>query len=150
VIYKTIERYEETIQRKKLRFEINFGSDDKIDVMAEDKRLSKAVKNIIENAIFHSRAESVVSIAAFQDGAFHSIEISNQGDPITGEEREKLFRRFYRGGGGRSGNARAGGSGLGLAICRQTIETFGGAIEFIEPKPPFDAVLLFRLKKAEN
>ena len=149
VFYKTIERYEETIQRKKLRFEINFGSDDKIELMAEDKRLSKAVKNIIENAIFYSSAESVISIAAFQDGEFHSFEISNQGDPIKGEEREKLFRRFYRGG-GRSGNAGAGGSGLGLAICRQTIEAFGGAIEFVEPKPPFDAVLTFRLKKAGN
>lgn len=150
LFHKTIGRYEETINSKKLRFEINFGPDDKIDVVAEDKRLSKAVKNIIENAIFHSSAESVVSIAAFDDGEFHLFEISNQGDHITGEEREKLFRRFYRGGGGRSSNAGTFGSGLGLAICRQTIETFGGSIEFIEPKPPFDAVLTFRLKKAVN
>ncbi len=154
VFYRTIERYEQAVKNKGLRLEINFKPDDKIGVMAEDKRISKAVKNIIENAIFHSKRESVIAIEySLQDG-FYSFKISNQGDSIAGEEREKVFGRFYRkGGAGRFLNADAGevfsGSGLGLAICRQTIETFGGAIEFIEPQPPYDAILFFKLKKAD-
>jgi signal transduction histidine kinase len=154
VFYRTIERYDEAIKNKGLRFEINFKPCDKIGVMAEDKRISKAVKNIIENAIFHSERESVIAVEyAMQDG-FYSFKISNQGDPIAGEERLKVFGRFYRRRGeGRYLNASESevftGSGLGLAICRQTIETFGGTIEFIEPQPPYDAVLFFKLIKAD-
>lgn len=148
IFTRTLERYGEEARRKGLKIEMDMGGREKIEVAAEEKRLSRAVRNMVENAVFHSREGSLITVKAVgeDDSGLTIFEICNQGDPVSGEERGKVFGRFYRGGGGRS--SACGGTGLGLAICRQIVEAFGGRIEFVEPRPPFDAVLRFGLKKA--
>ena len=51
------------------------------------------------------------------------------GDPITEEEREKIFERFYRIDKSRNRNEKR--YGLGLAIAKSTVEKYNGKIEVI-------------------
>ncbi len=163
VFYKTFARYEEQIKKKNIKIETNFGAADRIEVMVEDKRISKVVKNLFENALFHSPDNAVITVKAaaqtFEAPAspavkktsgkeFYGFEICNMGEGIPEDEREKVFLRFYRM--DRHRSRAAGGSGLGLAICRQTVRAFGGMIEFRDPSPGFGACVYFTLIKSES
>ena len=50
------------------------------------------------------------------------IEISDTGTGIPGDERQLVFKRFYRGEGSE-------GKGLGLAIVKELVDIMGGRID---------------------
>ena len=50
--------------------------------------------------------------------------MSDQGVGIPEEERERIFRKFYRG----SSSVLSGGTGLGLFISRGLVTAMGGRI----------------------
>ncbi|OQA78919.1 MAG: Signal transduction histidine-protein kinase BaeS [bacterium ADurb.Bin243] len=163
VFYKTFARYDEQIKKKNIKIETNFAAAESIEVMAEDKRITKAVKNLFENAVLHSPENAVISVKVMETPLentappsekappgkeLYLFEISNMGEGIPEDEREKVFRRFYRL--DRHMSRTAGGSGLGLAICRQTVQAFGGVVEFCDPEPGFGVRVCFTLKKARS
>ncbi len=53
------------------------------------------------------------------------VRISDEGPGIPAGEAERIFEKFYRGGGP---DRRRAGTGLGLAICRGFVEAMGGTI----------------------
>jgi signal transduction histidine kinase len=55
------------------------------------------------------------------DGSFF-VEVADTGRGISREEREMIFRRFYKGG-------ESTGVGLGLAIARELADIMGGSVE---------------------
>lgn len=60
-----------------------------------------------------------------------TVDVINGGEPLTAEERTRIFDRFYR---GRSARA-AEGLGLGLALSREICEVLGGRIELAGDGP---------------
>ena len=88
--------------------------------------------NLIQNAIRHTPADgSVIVRAEAADGGVE-VEVADDGDGIAGEDRERVFEPFFRGG---DGAARTrDGAGLGLAISRAIVEAHGGRI-WLEPAP---------------
>ncbi|HVY17711.1 MAG TPA: sensor histidine kinase KdpD [Rhodopila sp.] len=54
-----------------------------------------------------------------------TVRISDEGPGIPAGEAERIFEKFYRGGGP---DRRRAGTGLGLAICRGFVEAMGGTI----------------------
>jgi signal transduction histidine kinase len=52
--------------------------------------------------------------------------VANRGEPLSAEQLERLFDRFYRIDSSRS--SETGGSGLGLAIAKSIVESHGGRI----------------------
>jgi two-component system sensor histidine kinase CreC len=77
--------------------------------------LSKAITNMVKNAIEFSPADGEVSISAQQRENGLAITICDQGEGIPGYARDKIFERFYslpRPGGRK-------GSGLGLSFVRE-------------------------------
>lgn len=86
--------------------------------------LRELVANLVDNAIRYTQAggEITVRVAAAQDGV--ALSVCNNGPGIPAEEREKVFRRFYRIPGGD-----AQGSGLGLAIVREICRSHQGTVD---------------------
>jgi signal transduction histidine kinase len=74
------------------------------------------LKNLLENAIQHSRAGGVVQVRA--DANF--ISVQDQGAGVSPEDLPKLFTRFWR-----SADRRDVGAGLGLSICREIATVHG-------------------------
>lgn len=87
---------------------------------ADVPSLSRAVTNLLDNAVKWSPADGTVTVQ-IHDGL---LSIADQGPGIAEEDRPHVFDRFYR-----SESARAlPGSGLGLAIVAQAVAEHSGAV----------------------
>lgn len=92
-------------------------------VHADGDLLGLALRQLLDNAIKYSPANSLIEIGA-TGGETIDIAVRNSGSPIPEQEQTRLFERFYRG----SGTRRIPGSGMGLAIVRQIAEAHGGRV----------------------
>jgi signal transduction histidine kinase len=83
--------------------------------------LRALTENLIDNAIRYT-SEGRIRVSAFKDSGRPTLEIEDTGPGIPGEERGRVFDRFYRGEG-----ATGRGTGLGLAIVKRVAERHGGS-----------------------
>lgn len=91
--------------------------------------LSRAVRNLLDNALIHSHPDSTVRVAVERDGDRVVLHVDNDGQ-VQAHVRQNLFRRFV------TTRANKGGTGLGLAIIRAVAEAHGGSIRLVEAGPP--------------
>jgi two-component system sensor histidine kinase ChvG len=95
-------------------------------VMGEGSRLTRAIENLIDNAVSFSPSGGLVEIGASRVGDEVLIRIEDEGPGVPPEAREEIFNRFHS---LRPDNDAFGKhSGLGLAIARTIIEGHGGRI----------------------
>jgi signal transduction histidine kinase len=94
-------------------------------VLGDPDELTRAVRNILDNAERHARRLVRISLQETDGTVFLVIEDDGDGVPVA--ERERIFERFARADEARSRDQ--GGSGLGLAITRDIVERHGGTIE---------------------
>jgi len=91
---------------------------------AEDK-VSRAVLNIIDNAIKYTPTGGSVSVSLRKSKKNAVIEVKDTGIGIPEKELTHIFERFYRG----SKAAKVLGSGLGLAITEGIVKAHRGEIQ---------------------
>jgi signal transduction histidine kinase len=88
-------------------------------------RLVQLFKNIVENAVQHSRGgdrvEIVVEPTEEDGGRFVVCRVLDRGPGIAAEAAAQLFEPFY--------SRRDGGTGLGLSIAQRIVQEHGGTIE---------------------
>jgi len=93
-------------------------------VLMDRRRLTRAVQNLIDNAIHHTPPERSVIIRGGHTGEkvrpWIWCSVEDEGPGLTPEVAEKVFEPFF--------TRRPGGTGLGLSLVRRTIETHGGRI----------------------
>jgi two-component system osmolarity sensor histidine kinase EnvZ len=85
--------------------------------------LRRCLANLIGNAAKHA---ANVEVTSRHVGGLMTIDVDDDGPGIPEEEREAVFRPFYRLDHGR--NVDCGGTGLGLAIARDIARSHGGEI----------------------
>lgn len=85
--------------------------------------LKRAIANLLSNA---RRYGGQVWIAVAMRAGAVEIAVDDDGPGIPDEEREEVFRPFYRL--DRSRNRERGGTGLGLTIARDVLRSHGGEI----------------------
>ena len=107
-------QYQRQLDEKKLSIIVN-GNDD-VTVTSNTDGLTILLNNLLDNAIKYSRENSQITISIHNNN-YTNITIENSSEPITADELERVFDRFYRVPG--TGVA---GSGLGLAISKQISE----------------------------
>jgi two-component system phosphate regulon sensor histidine kinase PhoR len=96
-------------------------------VQADPDRLRQVISNLIDNAIKYGRIEGAVVISARSlDSRRIEVSVQDDGPGIPPQEREDVFRPFYRLDEAR--NQDEGGTGLGLAIARDIARSHGGDI----------------------
>jgi len=88
--------------------------------------LTRAVRNILENAVAYSPDGSHVKLETSRRDDSVLIVITDEGPGIAPEDRVHIFQPFFRGAGNKSHNHV--GAGLGLAIARGIIEGQGGSV----------------------
>jgi signal transduction histidine kinase len=121
-----IERCVETVMlgfpKLQIHFEYDLAKD--LNLLGDEQRLSRAVCNVIANAIEASAANGRVWIqSAVQDDRWLRLTIGNQGRAIDQDVGAKLFESFFSAG-------KPTGTGLGLAIAKKVVEKHGGQIWF--------------------
>jgi signal transduction histidine kinase len=102
------------------------GSDAPVWVNGNPEMLSRAIRNLVENAINYAPPGTTVEIVVEGSGM---VRVLDEGPGIKEEERELIFQRFWRRDRRRTGNA-----GLGLSIVRRIADTHAATIS-VENRP---------------
>jgi signal transduction histidine kinase len=89
-------------------------------VKGNSEMLSRAIRNLAENAIKHTPAGTAVEFIVAEDG---SVTVLDRGPGIRDDERELIFRRFWRG-----DRSQSGSTGLGLSIVQRIVELHAATI----------------------
>ena len=84
--------------------------------------LDVVLDNLVANAITHAGAGTTVSVGARGLAGAVELSVQDTGGGIPPEHVARVFERFYRVEGARSGP----GTGLGLAIVKHIAEEYGG------------------------
>lgn len=95
-------------------------------LLADPDLLSRAVENLVSNAIKYSPAGTAVTISAGSDASTVWIDVADQGYGISAHDQTRIFEKFYRV--PRVQDAGVPGTGLGLALVREIAELHGGAV----------------------
>lgn len=88
--------------------------------------LVTAVRNLIDNAIKYSEADSRVTVTATVDDDLVRVAVADAGAGLSADDQIRVFERFYRVDPGRSRNT--GGTGLGLSIVKHVAADHGGTV----------------------
>ncbi|MGY1638547.1 sensor histidine kinase [Geodermatophilus sp. SYSU D00742] len=98
-------------------------------VRADGRALTRAVANLLDNAVRHAPDGGHVDVSITADREGTAITVTDDGPGVPPEDRARLTQRFAqldrtRGGGG--------GAGLGLAIVASVAAAHGGQVDIAE------------------
>lgn len=96
-------------------------------VVADQRRVSQILHNLINNAITHTNNAGKINLTVEVFPNELEIFVSDTGEGIDAEHLPYLFERFYRADPSRS--RATGGAGLGLAIVKNLVEAQGGRVQ---------------------
>lgn len=116
-------------------------------VLGDESRMRQVVANLLTNAMRYTPDGTPLEIAVgvreeVAGFPLATLEVRDHGPGIHGEDRERVFERFYRTDTSRS--RETGGTGLGLSIVAAIIEQHDGRIH-IEETPGGGATFVISL-----
>lgn len=116
------------------------GEAEPVSIRGDRLKLSRALTNLIMNAINYTPEGGEVRVGLQTRDDFVVIEVQDNGIGIKPQDQQMIFERFYRVDKARSSST--GGTGLGLSIARRIAEAHGGKIT-VDSEPGVGS--LFRL-----
>jgi two-component system sensor histidine kinase MprB len=102
------------------------AADAPVSVRGDSSELTRAVENLVENALVHGPAGGVVtvSVGRSSDSGRALVTVRDEGPGPNPGDYDRLFERFWRG----PGASARPGSGLGLSIVAAIAARHGGAV----------------------
>ena len=107
---------------------VEFETDEKIEVFADDMYISQIITNYLTNAIKHVKdvdGDKFIKITntVLQDKGKVRVKVFNTGNNISEENLTRVWNRFFKADEAR--NRDDGGSGIGLSIVRAIMNNYG-------------------------
>jgi len=125
IVRSAVKIAEPLARGKGVPIEIKPRDEDVSAVKGDRGRLLQVVLNLLTNAVkFTPRGKITVGIEEMPEEI--RVSVTDTGEGIYPEEKEKIFEEFYRIGDDLAGRPK--GSGLGLSICKSIIEAHNGKI----------------------
>jgi len=103
------------------------GETEPVWVKGNPEMLSRAIRNLAENAINHTAPGTTVEFTVDKDG---TVSVQDRGPGIAEGERKLIFQRFWR-----RDRRKAGSTGLGLSIVQRIAELHSATIKLENRKP---------------
>jgi len=144
--------------RRERQVTLSIQVPDDLVAWADPGDLSRALRNVIANALAHSPAGGTVSVAAAADAGTSgseptvAIRIADQGTGIAADDLPHVFERFYRADTARATDPTTGrpsGLGLGLTIARELLAASGGSIG-VERTGPDGTTFIVAVPRAQR
>jgi len=101
--------YHDKIESKGIKLEAHFTA---MDLYGDKRRIKQALINLLQNAI--EACQKWIGISMNSDDYIMRISIANDGEPIEGDTKQKIFSPFF--------TTKTTGTGLGLPITKKIIE----------------------------
>lgn len=99
---------------------------------ADPELLRRALTNLVENAIRHTRQNTIVEVVVSEQDGRTQFRVADSGVGVRAELKERIFEAFVQGDGD---SAASGGRGLGLAFCKTVADAHAGAIWVEDANP---------------
>ena len=114
--------------------EISLDADKQFAIMGKSSLLSVLVRNLVENAIRYTPENGKVDISISEilgeDNQKVILQIADSGPGIPAQEREDVFKRFFRG----AETSHIFGTGLGLAMVECIAQKHRASIKLGDSK----------------
>ena len=121
----TASMFESMAYERKVKIEDKIEENVNFNGNKED--IKQVLSVLIENAIMHTKENGKIVVELNKEKGTTVLQVSNEGEEIPKEEREKIFERFYRV--DKSRNRKEKRYGLGLAIAKSiVVEGYNGKI----------------------
>lgn len=101
--------------------------------------MQQILVNLLDNARKFAASQTSVRLSARRDGDHVRLEVANLGDPIPGEDLDRIFEPFVQS--DSSDSRRHGGIGLGLYIVRKLVGAYDGIVS-VHNAPPCVVVIV--------
>lgn len=137
-LYDIIYPMESVAYKKKIRMTVDIQKEMYIDGIED--QIQNLLSILLNNAISYTPEYGEIVIRAYIQAKKFYLKVSNSGDPIPEEIRDRLFERFFRADEAREDN---GHYGLGLSIASSIAANHGGRIrvDYEDHKNVFSVVL---------
>ncbi len=137
-LYDIIYPMESVAYEKKIRMTVDIQEEMYIDGIED--QIQNLLSILLNNAISYTPEYGEIVIRAYIQAKKFYLKVSNSGDPIPEEIRDRLFERFFRADEARKDN---GHYGLGLSIASSIAANHGGRIrvDYEDHKNVFSVVL---------
>jgi signal transduction histidine kinase len=93
-------------------------------ISANEELLKLVWINLLDNAIKYSPEYDMIVVKIRESDDFYKVSISNSGEAIPEEKRQKIFEKFYQADESHS----SPGNGIGLSIVKSVIDLHGGEV----------------------
>ena len=100
------------------------GSEEVLNIMADEARLYDLMHNLIDNAIKYTADYGKITLAVDLKDSKVRLVVEDNGIGIPLEDQTMIYERFYRG-----DNVTAAGAGVGLAIVKEIADIHNARIE---------------------
>lgn len=128
LLHETVDEIYPLAQAKSLRLEVNLP-DDPVWIKGHFDTLSRAIVNLLGNALKFSPPNGVIQLRAKTSATQVHITISDQGEGIALQDQEKIFKRFERL--EPQAHTTKAGAGLGLYFVQTTVHKHGGTVKVV-------------------
>ena len=106
--------------------QLTLDSPSPCQLMADQRLLTRAIENVLRNAIKYSPQGSIISCKLTPQPDGIMLQLCDQGPGIAASHLNAVFEPFYRVSDSR--DTGSGGTGLGLAIVAQIVRQHGGNV----------------------
>ena len=123
----------EAIEREAATEKVTLDVAADVHVLAERDLLSRALGNLVRNAVRYAGAAGPITVTATNDSGRVAIVVEDNGPGVPAADVDRLGEPFFRPELART--RESGGVGLGLAIVRSSIDACGGEVRFANRTP---------------
>ena len=123
IMLECCESFRGIAAQKTIRIECEAG---RIDVPGDPALLRSIVGNLVDNAVKYGKPEGFVHLSLVREKGRAVLRVRDNGRGIPKDLQQRVFDRFFRGGGELTRNVP--GTGLGLAIVKRAVQIHKGEI----------------------
>lgn len=118
LILESVDLFRKQMKDKKVALVINLALDTTILIPREYAKV--LLGNLLSNAVKYSKENGEISLRTHRRKDKTVLVIADQGLGIHKSDLQRIEKRFFRGGGGKSAN----GHGIGLSIVRKIVDLY--------------------------
>jgi signal transduction histidine kinase len=116
-----------------------------LTAQADPEKLRQVLDQLVSNAVKYSPDGGTVTVSARLVEDSVELAVTDEGVGVPPAERERIFSKFYRAGGG----AQVSGTGLGLFIAHGLVREMGGRM-WVDSPEGRGSRFAFELPRAEE
>jgi signal transduction histidine kinase len=124
LVKQTVQLLDASINTRRVQFEYDIA--EAMVIQVDLNMLRTIIRNLVSNALKYSPQNSVITISAKEEGRNMQFCVCDEGEGMTAEETQRIFKKketYFIG-----SEMTAKGTGLGLILCKEFVERHAGTI----------------------